>query len=219
MKTNRKERFLTTLVCLLPMAAGAAVYHRLPETMATHWGTNGAANGWMPRAAAVFALPALIAAIDLFCCWAMDRDPRKENMSTALRSITMWSCPAVSLLCGTITLGTGLGYEMHVSTVAPLFVGILFLVIGNYLPKTYKLDGVELRVRFMAPPTHHTMGGIKVDTERHALDAEDNVIPGLYAAGEVTGGIHGGNRLGGNAIVEIFVSGRTAAEAIQADNQ
>ena len=90
---------------------------------------------------------------------------------------------------------------------------------GNYLPETYKLDGVELRVRFMAPSTHHTMGGIKVDTERHALDAEDNVIPGLYAAGEVTGGIHGGNRLGGNAIVEIFVSGRTAAEAIQADNQ
>ena len=90
---------------------------------------------------------------------------------------------------------------------------------GNYLPETYKLEGVELRVRFMAPSTHHTMGGIKVDTERHALDAEDNVIPGLYAAGEVTGGIHGGNRLGGNAIVEIFVSGRTAAEAIQADNQ
>ena len=90
---------------------------------------------------------------------------------------------------------------------------------GNYLPETYKLDGVELRVRFMAPSTHHTMGGIKVDTERHALDAEDNVIPGLYAAGEVTGGIHGGNRLGGNAIVEIFVSGRSAAEAIQADNQ
>ena len=89
---------------------------------------------------------------------------------------------------------------------------------GNYLPETYKLDGVELRVRFMAPSTHHTMGGIKVDTERHALDAEDNVIPGLYAAGEVTGGIHGGNRLGGNAIVEIFVSGRTAAEAIQADS-
>ncbi|MBO4508045.1 MAG: FAD-binding protein, partial [Spirochaetaceae bacterium] len=45
-----------------------------------------------------------------------------------------------------------------------------------------------------------------------------NIIKGLYAAGEVTGGIHGGNRLGGNAIVEIFVSGRTAAKAIKADN-
>ena len=70
---------------------------------------------------------------------------------------------------------------------------------GNYLPDTYTLDGVELRIRLMAPSTHHTMGGIKVDTERHALDVNGNVIPGLYAAGEVTGGIHGTNRLGSNA--------------------
>ena len=90
---------------------------------------------------------------------------------------------------------------------------------GNYLPDTYTLDGVELRVRFMAPSTHHTMGGIKVDTERHALDVNGNIVPGLYAAGEVTGGIHGGNRLGGNAIVEIYVSGRTAAQAVTADNE
>ena len=62
------------------------------------------------------------------------------------------------------------------------------------------------------------MGGLVVDTQRHVLDKEGNIIPGLYAAGEVTGGIHGGNRLGGNAIVEIFVSGRTAAQAVVADN-
>ena len=49
------------------------------------------------------------------------------------------------------------------------------------------------------------------------VDANGNAIPGLYAAGEVTGGIHGGNRLGGNAIVEIFVSGRTAANTITAE--
>jgi len=58
-----------------------------------------------------------------------------------------------------------------------------------------------------------------VDLGRHVLDTNNNVIPGLYAAGEVTGGIHGGNRLGGNAIVEIFVSGRTAAKALTADNK
>ena len=88
---------------------------------------------------------------------------------------------------------------------------------GNYLPDTYTLDGVALRVRFMAPSTHHTMGGLLVDTQRHVLDTDNNVIAGLYAAGEVTGGIHGGNRLGGNAIVEIFVSGRTAAQSAAAD--
>lgn len=84
---------------------------------------------------------------------------------------------------------------------------------------TYTLDGVLLRVRIMAPSTHHTMGGIVVDVNRHVLDDNGTAIAGLYAAGEVTGGIHGGNRLGGNAIVEIFVSGRNAAQAVIADNQ
>lgn len=90
---------------------------------------------------------------------------------------------------------------------------------GSYDPSTYKLDGVKLKIRIMAPSTHHTMGGVKVDIDRHVLDKNGKIIPGLYAAGEVTGGIHGGNRLGGNAIVEIFVSGRTAANAIKKDNK
>ena len=79
---------------------------------------------------------------------------------------------------------------------------------GNYLPETYKLE--NLRVRFMAPSTHHTMGGVKVDVERHVLDADGNAIPGLYAAGEVCGGIHAGNRLGGNAMTDFLVFGRIA---------
>jgi len=89
---------------------------------------------------------------------------------------------------------------------------------GTYNVETYDLENTLLTVRLMAPSTHHTMGGIVVDTDRHVLDENGKAIPGLYAAGEVTGGIHGGNRLGGNAIVEIFVSGRTAAKAVSADN-
>ena len=90
---------------------------------------------------------------------------------------------------------------------------------GKYMPETYDLDNALLTIRLMAPSTHHTMGGLKVDTQRHVLDTNGDIIPGLYAAGEVTGGIHGGNRLGGNAIVEIFVSGRTAANAVTEDNK
>ncbi len=89
---------------------------------------------------------------------------------------------------------------------------------GRYDVSSYTLDGVKLKVRLMAPSTHHTMGGLSVDTDRRVLAANGTPVKGLYAAGEVTGGIHGGNRLGGNAIVEIFVSGRTAANAIEKDN-
>lgn len=60
---------------------------------------------------------------------------------------------------------------------------------------------------------HHTMGGARIDTKARVLDREGKVIPGLYAAGEVTGGIHGTNRVGGNAIADIFTFGRIAGES------
>ncbi len=62
------------------------------------------------------------------------------------------------------------------------------------------------------PTVHHTMGGVEINTETEVLDTEGNVILGLYAAGEVTGGIHGSNRLGGNALTDTVVFGRIAGE-------
>ncbi len=57
---------------------------------------------------------------------------------------------------------------------------------------------------------HHTMGGLKIDSATHVLNTEDEVIPGLFAAGEITGGVHGANRLGGNAVADFVVFGRIA---------
>ena len=62
----------------------------------------------------------------------------------------------------------------------------------------------------VTPAVHHTMGGLKINTNAEVLNANNEVIPGLFAAGEVTGGVHGGNRLGGNALADIIVYGRTA---------
>ncbi|MBQ4580276.1 MAG: flavocytochrome c [Clostridia bacterium] len=59
---------------------------------------------------------------------------------------------------------------------------------------------------------HHTMGGVKINTETQVLTAEGTAIPGLYAAGEVTGGVHGANRLGGNAVSDFVVFGRIAGD-------
>ncbi len=75
---------------------------------------------------------------------------------------------------------------------------------------TTALEGGPWYAYPRAPAAHHTMGGVKINTDAHVLDTQDQPIPGLYAAGEVTGGIHGGNRLGGNAIVDFTVFGRIA---------
>ncbi len=65
----------------------------------------------------------------------------------------------------------------------------------------------------IAPGIHHTMGGVKINTSAEVIDTNGSAIPGLFAAGEVTGGVHGGNRLGGNAVADIVVFGRIAAES------
>lgn len=67
------------------------------------------------------------------------------------------------------------------------------------------------------PAVHHTMGGIQVNTSAQVISTDGSVIPGLYAAGETTGGFHGGNRLGGNAIAEAITTGRVAGAAAAAN--
>ena len=65
----------------------------------------------------------------------------------------------------------------------------------------------------VTPAIHHTMGGLSVNTDTQVLRADGTPIPGLYAAGEVTGGLHGANRLGGNGVADIVVNGRLAGIA------
>lgn len=60
---------------------------------------------------------------------------------------------------------------------------------------------------------HHTMGGVRIDKNARVIGLDGKVIPGLYAAGEVTGGIHGSNRVGGNAVLDIHVFGRIAGRS------
>ncbi len=63
------------------------------------------------------------------------------------------------------------------------------------------------------PTVHHTMGGVRIDTQCRVYNENGEIIPNLYAAGEVTGGIHGANRLGGNALADTIVFGRIAGES------
>ena len=75
-----------------------------------------------------------------------------------------------------------------------------------------KLDEGPYYAIKVAPGVHHTMGGLKINPNTEVLDASGNAIAGLYAAGEVTGGVHGANRLGGNAVADIIVFGRIAGQ-------
>ena len=75
---------------------------------------------------------------------------------------------------------------------------------------THKIETAPFYASLRCTTVHHTMGGVQINTEAQVIDVNGEIIPNLYAAGEVTGGIHGGNRLGGNALADTVVYGRTA---------
>lgn len=133
---NNKTLIWTSLVCLIPLVAGAVLYNRLPETVATHWDMNGVANGWSSRAFAAFGLPGILFAVNLFVPFALRTDPKRQNMSPALVSVAQWTVPVVSLLGSGLTLARALGYQVRVEKIVPALIGVLFIIIGNFLPKT-----------------------------------------------------------------------------------
>ena len=132
---NKRTLVLTSIVILLPMFVGLILWNRLPEQMPTHFGFNGTADGYSGRPFAIIGLPLFLLAIQLLCAFALRADPKKQNISEKLVQITLWICPAVSLFAGLSIYLSALGFAINVSRLGMVFVGLIFIVIGNYLPK------------------------------------------------------------------------------------
>ena len=146
MKHEKKRLILTTVICLLPIMAGLVLYSRLPERVPTHFDFSGTPDGWSSRPFAVFGLPCLLEALNVFLYACLNRDPKRANMSGALKTVSQWSLPVLSVLCYGLTLTAALGYPSRIEIVVPLLTGILLLVIGNYLPKTKQSYTMGIRL-------------------------------------------------------------------------
>ena len=134
-KNSKLKILITSLIIIIPMVAGIIMWNTLPEKMATHWGISGEVDGYGSKAMVVFGLPIFILAIHLICTFAANSAPKNKNMGKKPFALVLWICPVVSLLCGFLSYGHALGYEFNVNTIMPLFMGVLFIAVGNYMPK------------------------------------------------------------------------------------
>ena len=75
-----------------------------------------------------------------------------------------------------------------------------------------QIEVATFYVTLRKPAVHHTMGSLKIDTQTHVINEDGDIIKGFYVAGEVAGGLHAGNRLGGNSLPDIFTFGRIAGK-------
>ncbi len=129
-----KTMLITTLICLLPLILSAFLYERLPDQVPIHFNLAGQADNYASKAFGAFILPLILAASNLVLQFVLNNDPKREQ-GQPLREMSKWILPILSLLLTPVTLLIALGYDISIERVVPLFVSLLFLVIGNYLPK------------------------------------------------------------------------------------
>ena len=136
MKKYLKTMILTTLVLLLPMVAGLILWNRLPEQIPTHWGMDGQVDGWSGKAFGVFGLPLILLGVHWLCALAtFFGDPKKQNHADKVLHLVLWIIPVMSILLHSFVYAAALGVEVNVDLIMPVFMGLLFVIIGNYLPK------------------------------------------------------------------------------------
>ena len=134
-KNQKKIIIFTTIVTLLPIVAGIIFWNQLPDQVAIHFNAAGEADGWASKTAAVLGLPAGLAVLHLFCLFYTDKDPKRKNISGASKALILWVCPFISWLGMSMTIGYALEAVRNITSIVSVCLGILFMVIGNYLPK------------------------------------------------------------------------------------
>lgn len=134
-KNNKWKLIISSLIILLPIVFGLVMWNQLPERIATHWGPDGTPDGWSSRAFAVFALPLFIFVTHWLCVLVTSKDPKNKDKNQKAQGLVLFICPMISLLGNGLVYTTALGMSLRVEMIMPVFFGLLFIVLGNYLPK------------------------------------------------------------------------------------
>lgn len=145
MKKISKLTVITTLITLLPIALGIALYDRLPEVVATHWNIHNRPDGWSSRAMAAFGIPCIMAALNLVCGGATDR-LQSEGVPKRVLALCRWIIPVLSLILVPVMLYSAMGVSFDMGRIVCSILGIMFIIIGNYLPKCRRNGVVGIKI-------------------------------------------------------------------------
>lgn len=134
-KNNKGKLILSSVIILLPMIAGLLLWDRLPETLATHWGMDGQPDGWSSAPMSVFLSPVILLGAHWLCVLITVKEGSNQDRNRKPLGLMLWIIPVISNLSAAMTFSLALGAEFSVSTVMLLVIGLMFVIIGNYLPK------------------------------------------------------------------------------------
>lgn len=145
-KKNKNKVIISSIITLLPALFGIVFWNKLPDTMMSHWGMDGNADGFSNKAFAVFGLPIILLALHWICLIVTSFDKKQKNQSKKALEMIFWIVPFLSMFINEIMYSISFGNNFNPLTFMPLMLGIMFAVIGNYLPKVTQNHTLGIRI-------------------------------------------------------------------------
>jgi uncharacterized membrane protein len=134
-RKNLKLMLITSLVTLLPLLVGLCLWNQLPDQLPFHWNAAGEVDGWAGKPMAVIGAPLLMLALHWLCVLITAADPKNKNHSGKMQRLILWIIPLLSVVIFGMIFSTAWNKDLHVASIAPILIGVLFVILGNYLPK------------------------------------------------------------------------------------
>ena len=147
-KNNKLKAILSSAVILLPILFGIVMWNKLPESMVSHWGGDGVADGMAPKGFMVFGMPLIFLAVHWLCMLGMTLDKKNAQHNKKIVAIIFWMMPVLSVAISGSMYGIALEKEFNLFTVMPILIGAMFLFMGNYLPKTTRNRTMGIKLRW-----------------------------------------------------------------------
>ena len=134
-KKNLKVLIITSVIILLPMLAGLILWNQLPTEIPFHWNAAGEIDGLASRPVAVFVPSAAMLALQWLCVVVTSTDPKKQNHPEKVVHLVLWLIPIITVFISALMYVSALGVSVRMETLMPILLGLLFVAIGNYMPK------------------------------------------------------------------------------------
>ncbi|OAT87006.1 SdpI family protein [Candidatus Arthromitus sp. SFB-turkey] len=134
MKIN-KTLVISTILCIIPMILSIFLYNKLPEKIPTHFNINGEVDSYGSKLFVYILLPIILCMVNILLNIILNNDPKKQNHNETLLTICKFIIPLMSLIFIPSSILISLGFNINIAIIAPIFISIIFILIGNYLPK------------------------------------------------------------------------------------
>jgi len=138
-----KSLLITCLVCLTPILLGIALWNQLPDSIAIHFNIYNEADNFASKEFAVFGLPAMMVLLQIICCVINDVNTYRFGERKKFTRATKWIIPILCIVLQILTLGYSLGWNIDSRRAVQIILGVIFLTIGNYLPKFDRVRSIK----------------------------------------------------------------------------